>query len=95
MRELSSRSKAPSAQQVARQHARLETLNMPAMPPLWLFALIGRALQRRRERRALKALLERHDHILCDLGYSRAQLRQRLKQPPAPRPATCCMDGRD
>ncbi|WP_353176843.1 hypothetical protein [Salinisphaera sp. T5B8] len=59
----------------------IERLYMPAMPPLWLFALIGRALARWRKRRAVKALLKRDDHILCDLGYSRGELRRQLGQP--------------
>ena len=59
---------------------RSESREMPAMPPLWLFALIGRVVQRWRERRAIKALLKRDDHILCDLGHSRARLRQRLHE---------------
>ena len=81
MRDYSSRSTPPTAQQVERQHAALERLYMPAMPPLWLFALIGRAVRRWRERRAIRALLKRDDHILCDLGHSRARLRQRLHEP--------------
>ena len=78
MRDYSSRSNPPTAQQVEQQHARLDRLYMPAMSPLWLFTLIGRAVQARRKRRAVKALLKRDDHSLRDLGYSRAQLRQRL-----------------
>ena len=78
MREYSSRSNPPTAQQAERQHARIDRLYMPAMPPLWLFTLFGRAVQAWRKRRAVKALLKCNDHILRDLGYSRAQLRQRL-----------------
>ena len=59
----------------------IERLYMPAMPPLWLFALIGRTLQRWRKRRSVKALLKRDDHILYDLGYSRGELRRQLDQP--------------
>ncbi|MES1926494.1 hypothetical protein [Salinisphaera sp. T31B1] len=62
--------------------AQIQRLYTPAMPPLWLFALIERALQRRRNRRAIKALLERDDYILCDLGYSRTQLSRGLNEPP-------------
>ena len=88
MRDYSSRSNPPTAQQVEQQHARLDRLYMPAMPPLWLFTLIGRAVQARRKRRAVKALLKRDDHSLRDLGYSRAQLRRRLNndRKPEPRP---------
>ena len=78
MRDYSSRSNPPTAQQAEQQHARLDRLHMPAMPPLWLFALFGRAVQRWRKRRAMKTLLKRDDHILRDLGHSRAQLRGRL-----------------
>ncbi|WP_148045451.1 hypothetical protein [Salinisphaera orenii] len=78
MRDYSSRSNPTIAQQAEQQRARLDRLHMPAMPPLWLFARLGRAVQAWRKRRAVKALLKRDDHSLCDLGHSRAQLRQRL-----------------
>lgn len=80
MREYSSRLGPQTAQRVERLYIRIDRLYMPAMPPLWLFALIGYAVQRCRKRRAVKALLKRDDHILRDLGHSRAELRGRLDQ---------------
>ena len=83
MRDVPSHPKRPTVQDIARQKAQLERLYMPAMPPLWLFTMIGRAVRRWRTRRAVRALLEKDDHILCDLGYNRAQLRRRLRHPQA------------
>ena len=81
MRDVPSHPKRPTVQEIARQKAQFQRLYMPAMPPLWLFAIIGRAVRRWRTRRAVRALLAKDDHILCDLGYSRAQLRRRLRHP--------------
>ena len=58
-----------------------EQLYMPAMPPLGLISALERWLQRRRIRRSLRALLACDNHLLRDLGYSRAQLCRNLRRP--------------
>lgn len=89
MSDLRTRPKSPTAQDEARQRARLDRLYMPAMPPLWLFERIKRVLRRRRVRRGLRGLLECDDHILDDLGYSRAALRRLLDKPQSSAERAC------
>jgi uncharacterized protein YjiS (DUF1127 family) len=72
----------------------IERIYMPAMPPLWLLARLDRWLERRRSRRSLRQLLERDDHILRDLGYSRAELHEQL-QGLERSPATCASAAQD
>ena len=47
---------------------------MPAMPPLGLLSAIKDWLNAWRRRRALIGLLKYDDHMLDDMGYTRAEL---------------------
>jgi uncharacterized protein YjiS (DUF1127 family) len=61
--------------------AELERIYMPAMPPLDLFAAIGRWIGRWRRRRSLRRLLDLDDHLLQDLGYTRTELIRAVRLP--------------
>jgi|GEM_PF-5427488 len=68
-------------QQASWRTPQVERLYIPAMLPLGLIKKLRHFLQRRRVRRRTLALLAYDDHILCDLGFSRGQLRRQLGQP--------------
>ena len=61
---------------------------MPSMPPLWLVESAGRLYKAWQYRRKLAGLLRYDDHILEDMGHSRAELLMAinlpLKQDPRP-----------
>lgn len=56
-------------------------LYLPSMPPLWLLERAGRLYKAWRYRRKLANLLRYDDHLLEDMGHTRAELSMALALP--------------
>lgn len=54
---------------------------MPSMPPLGLLESAGRLYNAWNYRRRLASLLRYDDHILEDMGYTRAELQMAIRLP--------------